>query len=260
MKSRPTLPGAEPTPAVIADTGPLLLLHAADALALVPELFGQTVAAEIARGIADGLPGQDLAAQPRFHIVDDPPTDARLTGFSLDRGELMAMSLALRSAEPAIVLIDERRGRHAPARRGGLNARRLRLPSRRAASRHRLRLAQQARYAGAIASFIGVVRDHHHARSAIGLHYECHEPLAFGVLRRLAEALRALHGALDLIVTHAVGDLAPGDAAIAIYVCAAHRRAELAACAEAIEAIKRDLPVWKREHDADGSAAWMAGS
>jgi molybdopterin synthase catalytic subunit len=121
-------------------------------------------------------------------------------------------------------------------------------------------VAQQARDAGAIASFIGVVRDHHHGQAVTGLHYECHQPLAFGVLRRLAEALRAEHGALDLIVTHAVGDLVPGDAAIAIHVRSAHRRSALAACAAAIEAIKRDLPVWKREHYADGTHRWMEGS
>lgn len=114
---------------------------------------------------------------------------------------------------------------------------------------------------GAIASFIGVVRDHHRGRQVTALHYECREQLALGVLVRLAAALRARHDAgLRLTVVHAAGDLVPGDAAIAIHVRAAHRRGALDACDEAIEAIKRDLPVWKRERYADGGEEWMEGS
>ncbi len=114
---------------------------------------------------------------------------------------------------------------------------------------------------GAVASFVGVVRDHHHGRTVTGLHYQAHAELGLGVLRRLADALRMVHGEdLRLRVAHATGDLRPGDAAIAIHVAAAHRRAALAACDAAIEAIKRDLPVWKRETYAGGDSRWMEGS
>ncbi len=114
---------------------------------------------------------------------------------------------------------------------------------------------------GAIASFVGVVRNHHHGRTVTALHYQAHPELGIGVLRRLADQLRADHDSgLVATIVHATGDLVPGDAAIAIHLRAAHRRAALAACDQAIEAIKRDLPVWKRETYADGTTVWMEGS
>jgi molybdopterin synthase catalytic subunit len=121
--------------------------------------------------------------------------------------------------------------------------------------------ALQGPACGAIASFIGVVRDRHHGRAVTALAYECHEPLAIGVLARLAGELRRRFGAdVRLHVTHATGILVPGDAAVAIHAGAQHRRAALDACGEAIEALKRDLPVWKHERYVDGTTAWMEGS
>ena len=114
---------------------------------------------------------------------------------------------------------------------------------------------------GALASFVGIVRNEHHGRAVTHLHYECQEALARNVLADLAASLRQQFGSeLAIRIVHALGTLHPRDAAIVIHIAAPHRRAALEACDEAIEAIKRDLPVWKHEHYADGESAWLPGS
>jgi molybdopterin synthase catalytic subunit len=114
---------------------------------------------------------------------------------------------------------------------------------------------------GALASFCGIVRNEHHGRAVTRLHYDCHRPLAMNVLADLSASLRQAFGDdLSISMIHGLGEMVPGDGAIAIHIGAAHRAAALDACREAIEAIKRDLPVWKQEYYDDGSSEWLPGS
>jgi molybdopterin synthase catalytic subunit len=111
---------------------------------------------------------------------------------------------------------------------------------------------------GAVASFLGVVRNH--SRGAV-LHYECYRPMAEKVFAQLlAEAAERFDRDLAADITHGVGPMTPGDIALAIHVASAHRAAAFDACRHLIERIKHDLPVWKRECYADGSGAWLKGS
>ncbi len=57
-------------------------------------------------------------------------------------------------------------------------------------------------------------------------------------------------------MSHRIGRLDVGDAAVVIAVAAAHRDAAFPVCRALIEAIKTDLPVWKRQVEADGTTAW----
>lgn len=109
---------------------------------------------------------------------------------------------------------------------------------------------------GAELSFVGRVRDHDpdaHAR-VVALEYTAH-PDAGHVLREIAE--RAV-GDTDAIVavSHRIGRLEVGEAAVMIAVAAAHRGEGFEVCRALIEAIKTELPVWKRQLEADGSSAW----
>ena len=113
---------------------------------------------------------------------------------------------------------------------------------------------------GALASFIGIVRDHHKGQGVTHIDYECHAPLADNVLADLATSLRDAHGDLSMRIIHATGRVLPGQAAVVIHITSAHRDAALSACRDAIEALKVDLPVWKHEHYSDGSTAWLPGS
>ncbi|WP_062201817.1 molybdenum cofactor biosynthesis protein MoaE [Demequina salsinemoris] len=111
---------------------------------------------------------------------------------------------------------------------------------------------------GAVATFVGVVRDHD--PSVVGevthLEYSAH-PDAEAFLARIAESVAAAHPDVALAVTHRVGLLAVGDAAIVAAAGSAHRAAAFDACRELVERVKAELPVWKREVLADGSHTWV---
>lgn len=114
---------------------------------------------------------------------------------------------------------------------------------------------------GAIASFVGVVRDHHHGRVVTHLVYDCYRPMAERMLAGLiAEAATRFDTDLHARVHHGIGRMAPGEASVAIHVATAHRVAAFDACRHLIERIKQDLPVWKQEFYDDGTSQWLKGS
>lgn len=110
--------------------------------------------------------------------------------------------------------------------------------------------------AGAVTSFVGRVRDHDPdaADAVVALEYSSH-PDAESALRRIAEAAAERTGAV-VAVSHRVGRLQVGEAAVVIAVASAHRDEAFTVCREVIEAIKRELPVWKRQVEADGTTEW----
>lgn len=110
--------------------------------------------------------------------------------------------------------------------------------------------------AGAVTTFVGRVRDHDPdaAGAVVALEYSAH-PDAEAALSRIAAAAAGATGAL-VAVSHRVGRLAVGDAAVVIAVAAAHRAEAFEVCRAVIETIKTDLPVWKRQVEADGTTAW----
>jgi molybdopterin synthase catalytic subunit len=114
---------------------------------------------------------------------------------------------------------------------------------------------------GAVCSFLGVVRDHHDGRQVTGLHYACYRPMAERILAALADEVRSRFAAdAAIVAVHGIGDMTPGQVSVALHVASAHRDAAFAGCRHLIERIKADLPVWKRESYADGSAVWLKGA
>lgn len=109
--------------------------------------------------------------------------------------------------------------------------------------------------AGAVSTFIGQVRNHDPDASTavVALEYSAH-PDAEQTLRRIAA--EAAGDRAIVAVSHRVGRLEVGDAAVIIAVASAHRDEAFTVCREVIETIKRDLPVWKQQIEADGTAAW----
>ena len=103
--------------------------------------------------------------------------------------------------------------------------------------------------------FVGTVRDRHGGRPVTRLTYSAYRSMAERRLSALAAELEELHGARVAIV-HRLGTLEPGEASVVIAAAAPHRAAAYAASRECLERLKREVPVWKREHYADGSAAW----
>ena len=110
--------------------------------------------------------------------------------------------------------------------------------------------------AGAIATFSGVVRDHSRERSVEHLDYEVFEEMAVEELRRIATDLATRHGLLGIAISHRFGRCDIGETTVAIACSAPHRAEALAACAEALDTLKAQAPIWKKEHYVDG-AAWI---
>ena len=76
------------------------------------------------------------------------------------------------------------------------------------------------------------------------------------MLAELAEEFAAREDVHAVAVSHRIGRLEVGEAAVVIAVASAHREEAFTVCREVIEAIKRELPVWKRQVEADGTTAW----
>lgn len=121
----------------------------------------------------------------------------------------------------------------------------------------RQRVADPA--AGAVATFEGVVRDHHRGRAVDRLEYEAYAPMVEAVFREVVEEAVERWPLRRVAVRHRVGDLAVGEVAVAVAVSADHRAEAFEACRYLIDRIKARAPIWKKEFGPDGSR-WVEGS
>lgn len=101
--------------------------------------------------------------------------------------------------------------------------------------------------AGAIATFVGTTRAHSRGRDVIRLEYEAYEGMAETEMERIARELRERHDVIDVAIHHRVGPVEVGETSVVIAVSAAHRAAAFDACREAIDTLKRTVPLWKKE-------------
>jgi molybdopterin synthase catalytic subunit len=112
---------------------------------------------------------------------------------------------------------------------------------------------------GAIASFIGLVRDENLGRRVSFLEYEAYEPLALRALQLILDEARANWPDTRLGVHHRIGRLELGDASIIIAAASPHRAHAFAACRYTIERVKQIVPIWKHEHF-EGGDVWLEGA
>lgn len=111
---------------------------------------------------------------------------------------------------------------------------------------------------GAIATFHGTARDHHAGRRVTALEYQAYPEMAVEVMRAIGREVEERYGTPHVAILHRTGTLRIGETSVLIAVAAPHRREALEACAFAIERLKRIVPIWKKEHYADGEA-WIEG-
>lgn len=109
---------------------------------------------------------------------------------------------------------------------------------------------------GAVVVFLGTVRDRHRGRRVAGLAYSAYRPMAEAVLRRIAADLEAGADGLRAAIVHRLGEVPVGEPSVVIAVAAPHRAAAYEASRTALERLKAEAPIWKRERYADGGAAW----
>ena len=107
-------------------------------------------------------------------------------------------------------------------------------------------LALPSREIGACVEFQGLVREMEGATALTGLHYEAHTPMATRHLDRIFDELHTAHDCVAVTFIHRLGWVPVGEASLFLRVLAAHRGPALKFCADAIDRMKADVPIWKR--------------
>ncbi len=105
--------------------------------------------------------------------------------------------------------------------------------------------AELAGAAGARVEFAGNVRGEEDGRAISALVYEAYSPMAENEMGRIITGILLQHACLYVRVTHRIGSVPVGEAAIHIVVLAKHRAPALALVTEFMDRLKQDVPIWK---------------
>lgn len=111
--------------------------------------------------------------------------------------------------------------------------------------------------AGATALFLGTVRNVHDDRPVSGIDYQAYVVMAERELRAIVAEAGQRFATRAIAVEHRVGFLSLGETSVGIAASHARRAPAFDAARYVIEEIKRRVPIWKREHYADGTREWV---
>ncbi len=126
---------------------------------------------------------------------------------------------------------------------------------------HAARSAAAARPdCGAIVQFLGTTRDHHEGRRVLRLEYEAYESMALDALARIEHEACARFGVVACDIVARLGVVPPAEASVVVTVASAHRGPAFDACRWAMDELKATVPIWKKEHFAEGDAEWVKGT
>lgn len=110
---------------------------------------------------------------------------------------------------------------------------------------------------GATIAFVGTVREVNEGRAVTGIDYRAYEAMAERELAAIVAEAAARFGTEDIVVEHRLGTLGLGEASVVIAVAHPRRAGAFDAARHVLEELKRRLPIWKREHYADGTREWV---
>jgi len=111
---------------------------------------------------------------------------------------------------------------------------------------------------GAASVFLGAVRDVNDGRAVIGIEYSAYRRMALREMAAIAREADDHFGVSRLVIEHRLGTLGLGDLSIAIVAAHPHRAPALDAARFVIEQVKQRVPIWKREHYANGTREWVS--
>jgi molybdopterin synthase catalytic subunit len=111
---------------------------------------------------------------------------------------------------------------------------------------------------GATALFVGTVREVNDGRPVTGIDYRAYAAMAERELATILSEAAERFATPDLVCEHRVGTLGLGEASVVVAAAHPRRAAAFDACRYVVEELKRRVPVWKREHYADGTREWVA--
>lgn len=112
---------------------------------------------------------------------------------------------------------------------------------------------------GAIVVMSGMVRDNTEGKPVVALEYQAYEPMALAVFEQIAgEARRRWPDITQVVIHHRTGKLTVGEISVLVAIGCPHRGEAFAACQFAIDTLKHNAPIWKKEHWQDGSTSWVS--
>jgi molybdopterin synthase catalytic subunit len=112
---------------------------------------------------------------------------------------------------------------------------------------------------GAVVVMSGTVRNQTDGKPVVALEYQAYEPMALEVFRAIAADMRRTWPDVNrVVIHHRIGRLQIGEISVLIAVGCPHRSEAFEACKYAIDTLKHNAPIWKKEHWADGSSSWVS--
>jgi molybdopterin synthase catalytic subunit len=112
--------------------------------------------------------------------------------------------------------------------------------------------------AGAIATFVGTVREENAGRRVLSLEYHAYGTMAERVMARIGAEVVSRYGPCRVAMVHRTGRLQLGEVSVVVAVAAAHRAEAMEACRLGIERLKAIVPIWKKEYF-EGGEKWIEG-
>jgi molybdopterin synthase catalytic subunit len=112
---------------------------------------------------------------------------------------------------------------------------------------------------GAIVLMSGTVRNQTDGKPVKSLEYQAYEPMALNVFRQIAQSIRDQWPEINrVVIHHRTGHLKIGEISVLVAIGSPHRGEAFAACQYAIDTLKHNAPIWKKEHWQDGSSEWVS--
>jgi molybdopterin synthase catalytic subunit len=110
---------------------------------------------------------------------------------------------------------------------------------------------------GAVVTFDGIVRNNFAGRAVRYLEYEAYAEMAERKMAEIGAEVQRKFAIGDIAIVHRLGRLEIGESSIVVAVAAPHRHAAFEACAYAMDRVKEEVPVWKKEFFTDGADHWV---
>ena len=110
---------------------------------------------------------------------------------------------------------------------------------------------------GAVVTFDGIVRNNFDGRAVHYLEYEAYAAMAERKMAEIGAEVRRKFAIGEIAIVHRLGRLEIGESSIVVAVAAPHRHAAFEACAYAMDRVKEEVPVWKKEFFTDGADHWV---
>lgn len=112
---------------------------------------------------------------------------------------------------------------------------------------------------GAVVLMSGMVRNQTDGKPVVALEYQAYEPMALQVFYQIAADIRCQSPDVNrVVICHRIGRLKIGEISVLVAVGCPHRGEAFAACQYAIDTLKHNAPIWKKEHWQDGSSSWVS--